>query len=145
MILCIIGIIWFITLFVDINRYIFAMQKFWKKDGKYSLRNMNYTALLNYNSYYRHRNRLMHFYTSFLYQTFHSSWVSKYRINRRRRWRAIDKYSNKWSTSKNTSILRIFQRTTFGFIFPKNWRRYLLCYAYSTFDPPNGERGIKNY
>ena len=34
MFLCIIGIIWFITLFVDINRYIFAMQKFWKKDGK---------------------------------------------------------------------------------------------------------------
>ena len=136
MYLCIVGIIWFIALFVDINRYIFAMKKFWKKGGKHKLfcgQNYRQISIIDFEKIIKIKKPTLFF-----------RWPSEYRVNRKWRWRVINKYSNTWGTARDTWILWIFKRKTFWFILLENWRRYLLCHAYSSLDPPHCERSI-NY
>ena len=140
MCLCILGIIIFITLIVDINKYISMMKTYWQKGGKQiwnqlgisiqSRNEINNCSLVSYSS--------THMHLSFSWGT--QNWAC-------RRWRRgiVDKYSNICGSQKITSILWIYNWKTFWINVFKDWRCCILCASHYPPFSDNCQRGISCY
>ena len=139
MCLCILGIIIFITLIVDINKYISMMKTYWQKGGKQIWNQLESSlAIMDLD------NCSLESYCSIIC-IWSSSWGTQNWACRRWRRGIVDKYSNICGSHKITSILWIYKWKTFWINVFKDWRCCFLCTSHYPPFSDHCQRGINCY